>query len=611
MDDPPTRVVPRSVAGRYDVESHLGSGGAGTVWRAHDRLLDRTVAIKFLHAKVDQASLAAVQFRTEAAMAAKLTHPNAVIVYDIGRDADHDYLVMEFVAGGTLAEVFRGGAMEPGLVADLGAQVGRALGAAHQRRMVHRDVKPANVLITTEGVAKVADFGIARALGAANSRLTLPGRVMGTARYLAPEQLRGEPADPRADVYALGVLLHEALTGEIPFGDGTIAEVAARRLVASLPPVSERRSDVPGAVDAAIARATRLEPADRFADGDAFAAELARSSTPEARRTLEVRLTVTPSRSAPSELRMDATADLPVDDFPVAVAVSTSHDEPTAAMAPDASSVGFPSDDRSGTTSPDPDPRPMREPETSDRVGARRGARWPVLVPWLILAVLLGTGTLVAVLEQPGDGSPALERVDRVDDPDREGVRPDVEVITERGQNVDDADGDAVPAGGTNGEADDRDPRAQILDARDHDPFGSGEEHRREVANIFDGDPTTAWQTEGYRGNPELGGLKPGVGIWLDLGEVQEIAEVEVAMIVPGADFTVYAGDGPPEPDADPARWGRPVGEVADADRLTALNFEEPMQGRVWLLWFTSLPPEGPEGFEFRASVSEVRLVRS
>lgn len=264
----------RTLAGRYELEDVAGTGGAGVVWRARDVLLDRPVAVKLLHAEVARDLPTAAHFRAEAAAAARLTHPNVVVIYDVGRDGDEDYLVMEFVSGGTLAQVLAAGLVAPDVAAGIGVQVASALGAAHARGFVHRDVKPANVLVTAEGIVKVADFGIAGMLGDSATRAGDPRIVLGTARYLAPEQLGNGHVDARADIYALGVVLYEALTGELPFGNGSPEQIAARRLKASLPEVAVRRPDVPDRLSRAVARPTRRDPHDRFPDADAFAAEL-------------------------------------------------------------------------------------------------------------------------------------------------------------------------------------------------------------------------------------------------------------------------------------------------------------------------------------------------
>jgi eukaryotic-like serine/threonine-protein kinase len=274
------------LADRYRFEAQIGRGGAGAVWRAQDELLDRAVAIKLLHADVADDPVASQRFRHEATAAAKLAHPHVVTVYDIGSSDGREHLVMELVDGPSLADLLGHGPLAPGIVAEIGRAIAAALGAAHARGLVHRDVKPANVLFTREGIAKVADFGIARALGGSASRLTLPGSVMGTARYLSPEQLRDDPVDARADVYSLGLVLHEALTGRQPWGEGNAAEVAARRLTGDLTPPAKLVRDVPPALDATIQRATRRDPEQRHLDGAAFASTLAPLADDHARRAL-------------------------------------------------------------------------------------------------------------------------------------------------------------------------------------------------------------------------------------------------------------------------------------------------------------------------------------
>jgi predicted Ser/Thr protein kinase len=251
--------------GRYRVREILGAGGMGVVFLADDLGLDRAVAIKVLPPDVAGDATVVSRFRREAKTAARLDHPGIIPIYRVESEGGLDYFIMKYVPGRSLDTVLRD---ESPLSIPFATRVLReasaALAHAHGHGVVHRDVKPANILITTDGVAKVTDFGIARALGDTSSRLTTPGYVMGTARYLAPEQLRDQPIDPRADVYSLGLVLHHAITGRPPFGDGSAVEVAMRRLSGDLPPVSDRRPDVPPALDDAIARATQLDPADRF-----------------------------------------------------------------------------------------------------------------------------------------------------------------------------------------------------------------------------------------------------------------------------------------------------------------------------------------------------------
>jgi eukaryotic-like serine/threonine-protein kinase len=280
----------RILGERYELQRRLGSGGAGTVWRAHDHTLGRGVAIKLLHADLADDPAVEARFRTEATAAARLTHPNAVQVYDVGRDDHDDYLVMELVEGPSLAVLLRDGPLPPGTAAAVGSRVAAALGAAHEAGIVHRDVKPANVLLSADGRIKLADFGIARVLGEASARLTRAGTLLGTARYLAPEQLGDDPVDARADVYALGLVLYEALTGQQPFGDGSPVEVATRRLTTSLPPIRELAPEVPSELQALVERATNREPDQRPEDGRELASALAVFASDDAVRVLAKRV---------------------------------------------------------------------------------------------------------------------------------------------------------------------------------------------------------------------------------------------------------------------------------------------------------------------------------
>jgi hypothetical protein len=266
----------KRLADRYELEEPIASGGAAIVWRAFDDVLSRSVAIKLLHPHLATDPTTVERFRLESINAARLTHPNVVAIYDTGQERDVVYLVMEYVDGPSLRDLQRDrGPLEPSVVAALGEQVAKALGEAHGQGVVHRDVKPANILLTRDGVAKVTDFGIAKALSGNQATLTSPGTVVGTAAYVAPEQLEGGPVDGRADVYALGVVLHECLTGQPAFSGDTPTATAAARLTQELIPPRQVRADVPRNLDDVVTRATRRAVDDRYADGNALAAALA------------------------------------------------------------------------------------------------------------------------------------------------------------------------------------------------------------------------------------------------------------------------------------------------------------------------------------------------
>ena len=264
------------LAGRYALQEPIASGGAAIVWRAFDENLARTVAVKLLHPHHATDPTVVERFERESRAAAQLNHPNVVRIYDTGREDELVYLVMEHVDGPSLREVMRSrGQLDPATVAALGEQVAGALGEAHTNGLVHRDVKPANILLAADGTVKVTDFGIAKALSGADATLTTPGTVVGTAAYVAPEQLEDGDIDARADVYALGVVLHECLTGRPAFSGDTPTATAAMRLTHELMPPRQIIADVPRGLDDVITRATRRDRMDRFADGAIMSSALA------------------------------------------------------------------------------------------------------------------------------------------------------------------------------------------------------------------------------------------------------------------------------------------------------------------------------------------------
>ena len=261
----------RTLADRYELGEMLGSGGMARVYRARDRLLDREVAAKILHAHFADDPEYLARFRREARAAAALNHPNVVAVYDTGEDDGTRYIVMEFVEGRTLEDALREeGPLAPERAAEIASEICAGLHAAHESGLVHRDIKPANVMLAERGHVKVMDFGIARAT--TSDTVTSTHLVMGTARYLSPEQARGERVDRRSDLYSLGIVMHELLTGTAPFqGDNPLA-VATRHLTEpppALPPA------VPPTLGRAVMRALEKDPADRFDDARTMGAAIA------------------------------------------------------------------------------------------------------------------------------------------------------------------------------------------------------------------------------------------------------------------------------------------------------------------------------------------------
>jgi eukaryotic-like serine/threonine-protein kinase len=255
---------------RYRLIELLGQGGMATIYRARDNQLERDVAIKVLRAEYGRDPDFSSRFRQEAQAAGALNHPNVVAVYDYGQDEAGPYIVMELVDGEDLASVIRRtGALPPRQAARIAGEIARALAAAHARGFVHRDVKPGNVLVARDGRVKVADFGIARAV--AEAQMTLPGTTLGSVHYFSPEQARGEQATTASDVYSLGIVLFELLTGRRPWEGDSAASIAMARLSGPVPSPGGMRSGVPPALDSIVQRALAREPSGRFPTAAAMA----------------------------------------------------------------------------------------------------------------------------------------------------------------------------------------------------------------------------------------------------------------------------------------------------------------------------------------------------
>ena len=311
-------ILGTTLSGRYRLEARIGAGGMSTVYRALDGTLQRQVAIKLMNREVATDSDQLERFRREARAVAQLSHPHIVGVIDAGEDEGRPYIVFEYVEGETLKErIRRLGRLPINEAVAYAIEIARALGAAHARHIVHRDVKPQNVLLDEEGSAKVTDFGIARTLD--EEGLTADGRVLGTTDYVSPEQALGQPVTGQSDLYSLGVVLYEMLTGEVPFkGENQIA-VAMKHVREALPDVQSKRPEVSAALAAVVDTATAKHQEDRYADDaeliadleDVLAIETARagSATGEATTVLRT-LSSSAQRRVPFRVRHRLSASL-------------------------------------------------------------------------------------------------------------------------------------------------------------------------------------------------------------------------------------------------------------------------------------------------------------
>src|SRR5919197_882722 len=266
-------VVGEIVAERYELEELVGTGGMSSVFKARDRLLERRVALKVLHQHYTDDEEYVERFRREARVVAQLSHPNIVTVIDRGEDEGRQFIVFELVEGKTLKELLEEeGRLPVPQALEIALQVARGLAFAHEHGLVHRDVKPQNVLLNGDGQAKVTDFGIARTLDV--DGVTQTGTVLGTSNYIAPEQASGNRVDAQTDVYSLGVVLYELLAGDVPFPGDHFVSVAMKHVNEPPPNLLDVRKDVPLRVAAAVDRALEKDPAARFPTMDAFGAEL-------------------------------------------------------------------------------------------------------------------------------------------------------------------------------------------------------------------------------------------------------------------------------------------------------------------------------------------------
>ena len=396
------RIVGRLLEGRYRIHERLARGGMSTVYRAVDERLDRPVAVKVMTAALSNDPAFADRFAREARVAARLAHLNAVSVYDQGVDGEHVFLVMELVRGRTLRDLLRErGALSPAQAVSIMEPVLAALAAAHRAGLVHRDVKPENILLSDDGVVKVADFGLARAVEA-DATSTRTGLMMGTVAYCPPEQIARGAADTRSDVYSAGVVFFELLTGRAPYAGDSAMAVAYQHVNSDVPPPSSRRAGIPSQLDDLVLRATSREPSGRPLDAGALLAELH-----DVRVDLGLPVLAVPARR-PAGGDLDATQRIArvtdghpsMPPYPPGSGLAdTGPVSPDATTAPTADRpyrgqrtqlTAIQPDDRPATRIAGPAAGGPRRPPSKRQRARRRAAAWLILV--LLLGLLTGWG---------------------------------------------------------------------------------------------------------------------------------------------------------------------------------------------------------------------------
>jgi serine/threonine-protein kinase len=441
---------------RYRLERRLAQGGMAEVWLATDTALSRQVAVKLLKPQLAADPVVAERFRREAIAVAGLSHPNIVAIYDAVDDGGRQAVVMQYVPGKSLRQLLdEQRRLGPELTAHIGSSVAAALDAAHHAGLVHRDVKPGNILLTPDGRVLLADFGIAKAIGAGavDVDLTSDHVMMGTAKYLSPEQVRGKKLDGRADLYSLGLVLYECLAGRVPFLGESDADTALARLQRDPTDLGRLRPTLPRALVDLIHRLLARDPARRPRDGAAVRAVLTRVAA-----GLD-----------------DPTGDLPA---PRRMAVAVAAGGGGGPIPGQPPSPTPPATARPSPSRRDPTPPSARPRGTPARHHQQRTGRSFAIVAVLLVAAL---GTAALLLSGVLDG----------DDP-----APAATTIAPSG----------VPPAG---------PIAEVVATTVYDPNGDGEENDDQLDRLSDGDPSTTWNTECYD-TDDLDG-KGGVGILTEL----------------------------------------------------------------------------------------------
>ncbi len=551
---PPAQVHPGTrLAGRYELLAPIASGGMAQVWRAKDSVLDRLVAVKILHSHLAVDAGFVARFRREAISSARLSHNSIVAVYDTISESGVEAIVMELINGKTLRTILDELRVLPAdRVVSIGRQIADALAEAHRSGIVHRDIKPANIMVDNDQRVVVTDFGIAKANKDAD--LTHTGTLLGTAKYLAPEQVAGEPVDARADLYSVGVVLFEAATGEPPFKAETDAATALARLQGSVPRCSQRVAGVPVDLDTVIATAMARHPEQRYDEAGALKAALAAVNLHNLAPLQPVPVQQPSSRvgydpSQPSSVGVTGQAPPVQVDHPAAPP-----SDGTAMMSDSmildtpyvAKSRGGKDRRRPGRSSPD---RRQAKPPR------QRGWMGRTAVGLLIIAGLLTAGLLALGI---GGGFGAFSGLG----------------------------GDGVDAGSV------ADP-VIIVDGFEYDPAGGGVKWQRLVPRTFDGDEEDTAANRWYTSNladEEFEG-RDGVGVFYQLEAVSEVRSVSVITKAQGWSAEIWAGDDPqvsgdvPQVDS-PSDFGQKIGEIGTSDDSKTIDVT-PTETEWILVWYT------------------------
>ena len=528
------------LAGRYRLVRRLAEGGMAAVWEGRDEILARPVAVKIPHPQLASDPAYRERFRREAVAAARLAHPGIVATYDTGADGAVDFIVMELVPGRTVRDLVAEGPVPQQVAVPIVAQVAEALDAAHQAGIVHRDIKPANLLLVDDGPVprvKVADFGVARAKevfeqGLTESSVTREGVVLGTARYLAPEQVSAGDIDPRTDIYAVGCVLHELLAGKPPFVRDNDMATALAHLTEPPPPLRSLGVAVDPALEGLVLACLAKDPQHRPASARALADELRTLSAPPGGHTASI--------AAVDRFGSGAASRPP--SSPSGRGGARSATSSPGQVSP---TVALP-------TPPPPQPAPARRSTGAGPPPSRHGtrsvrrptrSRAPIVVVGCLVVAALATALIVLAVPTTRPGG--------------------------RGGSAD----PSVPAG----------PPA-VAAVRSFDPApGDGRENDDELGRLTDRNPSTSWSSDRYRQPPVFGNLKKGLGLVVTLRQPARLGTLQVRSTSRGWAAQVYVA-ATPAPTL--SGWGQPVARASGIDGDLEVDLKAKSGGAV-LVWFT------------------------
>lgn len=611
---PDLRMKRPRLGDRYEMVVRRGSGGMAEVWEGVDHNLGRKVAIKVLHGHLAENHSILNRFRSEAQAAARLTHPGIVAIYDTVTTDDTDAIIMELVEGRDLRTLLD---ERPTLAltdaAEVGVQLAAALGHAHQHGIIHRDVKPANILVRPDRRVKLSDFGIAKALDQTSH--TESGSLVGTVKYLAPEQIEGHTADARTDLYSLTTLLYEMLCGEVPFAASDLA-TAMKRVQVDPPSVHALRPDLPAAFERFLLRGLARNPNDRYPDAQAWSTALTQSINEDL--TVVNRAPSTPPTQSASAQSIPVRPPKPQERRPSVASPSAAPVSPAPTPAATRSS---------GRDTP------RRSPAKADPAVAkhhrRNRGRLAIIGPLIAFALvaaavitvwllLMGSTTAVDSADDTTETVPeeSVDTVEETDDstttvPESDAAETTATTAAIEGAPSADVTPETVVETTTTTA-----PVANFVAGQRaiaFDPFGGDGEHDDLAPRAIDGDVSTFWNTQSYR-TREFGNIKDGVGLIIEFEQPRSFTEISVMTDRLGWAARVYQSNAMP---ADLDGWGAPIAEFTNLSLENNLDLPDG-ETMSLLLWVTDLgvdSEQSPEdydaqvaagGFDQRLVVNEI-----